>query len=138
MIREHLGVQPYAAAALRSALQAMRDAAHTKDEPADLINVAIEELIRERWELPAFNTLRRAARRVARGSRLPPAGRSGTCTSRTCSRNITSAYGGYGGIGYYHVSDKYIALFSRFRFVRGVGGRLPVRRPGGEQKRDST
>ncbi|CAM5407111.1 hypothetical protein RLIN73S_02262 [Rhodanobacter lindaniclasticus] len=23
-------------------------------------------------------------------------------------------YGGYGGIGYYHVSDKYIALFSRF------------------------
>lgn len=23
-------------------------------------------------------------------------------------------YGGYGGIGYYHVSDKYIALFSDF------------------------
>lgn len=23
-------------------------------------------------------------------------------------------YGGYGGIGYYHVSDKYVALFSRF------------------------
>jgi TnpA family transposase len=23
-------------------------------------------------------------------------------------------YGGYGGIGYYHISDKYIALFSRF------------------------
>lgn len=23
-------------------------------------------------------------------------------------------YGGYGGIGYYHVSDKYIALFSHF------------------------
>src|SRR3546814_6671417 len=23
-------------------------------------------------------------------------------------------YGGYGGIGYYHVSDKYIAMFSHF------------------------
>ena len=34
------------------------------------------------------------------------------------SRNLLSEYhiryGGYGGIGYYHVSDTYIALFSRF------------------------
>ncbi len=27
---------------------------------------------------------------------------------------VPHRYGGYGGIGYYHVSDKYIALFSHF------------------------
>ncbi|OUA98017.1 hypothetical protein BK706_02980 [Bacillus thuringiensis serovar leesis] len=32
--------------------------------PADLINVSIEELIKERYELPAFSTLDRLARRV--------------------------------------------------------------------------
>jgi TnpA family transposase len=35
-----------------------------------------------------------------------------------CEQNLLSEYhiryGGYGGIGYYHVSDKYIALFSHF------------------------
>jgi hypothetical protein len=42
-------------------LTAMREAAHTKDEPADIINVAIEELVRQRFELPVFPTLNRAA-----------------------------------------------------------------------------
>jgi hypothetical protein len=27
------------------------------DHPADLLNVAIEELVKERYELPAFSTL---------------------------------------------------------------------------------
>jgi hypothetical protein len=45
-------------------VEAMTQAARTKDEPADLINAAIEELIRQRWELPAFNTLQRAALHV--------------------------------------------------------------------------
>lgn len=34
------------------------------DNPADLINAAIEELIKERYELPAFSTLDRLVRRV--------------------------------------------------------------------------
>lgn len=34
------------------------------DNPADLINVAIEELIKERCELPAFSTLDRLVRRI--------------------------------------------------------------------------
>ncbi len=42
----------------------MADAAQTKDEIADLINVAIEELVRQRFELPGFPTLARNARRV--------------------------------------------------------------------------
>jgi hypothetical protein len=34
------------------------------DHPADLINVALETLIRERFELPAFSTLDRLTRRI--------------------------------------------------------------------------
>ena len=43
---------------------ALADAAATKYELEDLINVAIEQLVRQRFELPAFDTLNRAARRV--------------------------------------------------------------------------
>ena len=41
----------------------MREAAQTKDDLADLINVAIEELIRNRFELPGFTTLFKEAQR---------------------------------------------------------------------------
>ncbi len=34
--------------------------------------------------------------------------------NRTCFSEYHIRYGGYGGIGYYHVSDTYIALFSHF------------------------
>jgi Domain of unknown function (DUF4158) len=64
IIREHLGVKPYDRAARRVILEVMKDAARTKDELADLINVAIEELIRQRWEPPLFTTLRRATLHV--------------------------------------------------------------------------
>ena len=42
----------------------MAEAARTKNDLADIINVAIEELVRHRYELPIFNTLVRAAKRV--------------------------------------------------------------------------
>lgn len=45
-------------------LQAMEASASTKHDLADLINVAIEELVRQRFELPAFSTMVRAARQV--------------------------------------------------------------------------
>jgi TnpA family transposase len=41
--------------------KAIRAAAESKDNPADLINVALDELVRERCELPAFSTLDRMA-----------------------------------------------------------------------------
>lgn len=63
-IRAHLHIQPYGAAARHVLVRAMADAAQTKDAPADLINVAIEELVRQRFELPGFPTLARTARRV--------------------------------------------------------------------------
>jgi hypothetical protein len=34
------------------------------DNPADLINAAIDELIKQRYELPAFSTLDRLVGRV--------------------------------------------------------------------------
>lgn len=39
----------------------MRDAAHTMSDPADLINTAIDMLVTDRIELPAFSTLNRIA-----------------------------------------------------------------------------
>ena len=60
-------------------------AAHTREDLADLVNVAIEELLRQRYELPTFGTLLRIARAaralVNRGyyrqvaAAMPPAAR---------------------------------------------------------------
>src|SRR5437016_5774575 len=63
-IREYLEVRPYGPAARRVMIHALAEAASTKHELEDLINVAIEQLVRQQFELPAFDTLNRAARRV--------------------------------------------------------------------------
>jgi hypothetical protein len=46
----------------RIAAEAVADAVLSMDDPADLLNVAIEELRRRRFELPAFSTLDRLTR----------------------------------------------------------------------------
>ncbi|NJR57124.1 MAG: Tn3 family transposase [Acaryochloris sp. CRU_2_0] len=78
-IRTHLGVKPYDLVAHNLMATALAEAAQSKEHPADLINIAIEELVKERYELPAFSTLDRSAgharqfantrlfRRVSRG-----------------------------------------------------------------------
>ena len=58
-IRTYLNINPYNEKGQELAAIAVRDAAEVKDHPADLINVAIEELVKERYELPAFSTLDR-------------------------------------------------------------------------------
>ena len=63
-IRKFLHVQPYGLEARHTMARAMGEAARTKEDLADLINVAIEELVRKKYELPAFDTLVRAARHV--------------------------------------------------------------------------
>ncbi len=63
-IREYLGVEPFADDARRLAATAVAEAARTVDDPADLVNVAIEELVKGRYELPAFSTLDRLSRHV--------------------------------------------------------------------------
>ncbi len=63
-IREFLQVRPWGSDALHVAAAAVHKTAAVQDHPADLINVAIEELVRQRFELPAFSTLDRLIRRV--------------------------------------------------------------------------
>nr|WP_255290531.1 DUF4158 domain-containing protein [Bacillus cereus] len=63
-IRQYLHVYAFGKDALHVATKAIYNASHVMDHPPDLINVAIEELIKERYELPAFSTLDRLARRV--------------------------------------------------------------------------
>jgi Domain of unknown function (DUF4158)/Tn3 transposase DDE domain len=63
-IRDYLRVTSWNTGASRLAIKAVSEAAETKDNPADLINVALETLIKERYELPAFSTLDRLVRRV--------------------------------------------------------------------------
>ncbi len=64
LIRKHLLINPYNAQARRIIVKSMAEAAGTKNDLADIVNVAIEELIRHRYELPVFNTLVRAAKRI--------------------------------------------------------------------------
>jgi hypothetical protein len=62
MIREFLGVTAYGPAARQVIVETCLQAARTRDDLPDIINMAIEELIRQRFELPAFSTLLRIAR----------------------------------------------------------------------------
>jgi hypothetical protein len=64
IIRTHLKIVAEGSAMREAMEQAMREACESKDDVIDLINIAIEQLIRKRFELPAFSTLERAAKRI--------------------------------------------------------------------------
>ena len=61
VIRSYLDVRPYKQGGSIIAETAMRKAVQSMMYPADLINVAIEELVRQSYLLPAFSTLNRLA-----------------------------------------------------------------------------
>jgi len=63
-IRTHLQIITYGREARHRAIHSVYEAAQTMDNPADLINVALETLIKDRYELSAFSTLARLVRRV--------------------------------------------------------------------------
>lgn len=63
-IRAYLKVKIYDEQAQFIATKAVREAAQTKSNPADLINVALEILVKERYELPAFSTLDHLVQRL--------------------------------------------------------------------------
>ncbi len=63
-VRDYLQVQPFDESARRSIAAIVRQSALVMDNPADLINVAIEELVRLRFELPGFTTLDRLVAHV--------------------------------------------------------------------------
>ncbi len=63
-IRERVGVVRDMKQARKLAEQAIYDAVQTKDNPADLINVALEELVRAGLELPGYSTLDEMAAKI--------------------------------------------------------------------------
>src|SRR6266571_5107391 len=64
LVREYYQIVPYGKEARRVALRTLLRAVRTMDNPADMINAALEELIKQRYELPAFSTLDRLTGRV--------------------------------------------------------------------------
>jgi hypothetical protein len=56
-IREYLGITPWGAKARGVASKAIATAAEARLDPADMINAAVDALIRERCELPLLSTL---------------------------------------------------------------------------------
>lgn len=62
LVREYLAVSAFGEGARKVAVAASIEAAKTRGDLVDIINVAIEELVRQRYELPAFGTLERIAR----------------------------------------------------------------------------
>jgi len=63
-IRQYLGFEAYGKKAKHVLLKVLLEAAKLRDDPADLINVATEGLVGNGYELPAFSTLERLARRI--------------------------------------------------------------------------
>jgi TnpA family transposase len=61
LVRTRLGLVDDQGHARKVAEEAIRGAAQAKDNPADLINVALDELVKSGCELPAFSTLDRMA-----------------------------------------------------------------------------
>ena len=64
VIRKYLQVKPYSRVAKQVATTAIEAAVGVMDHPSDLINVAIETLVKESYELPAFGTLERLAKHI--------------------------------------------------------------------------
>lgn len=62
LVREYLGVIADGKEARKVIIQTCFQATRTREDLPDIINVALEELIRQRYELPAFSTLLRIAR----------------------------------------------------------------------------
>src|SRR5450755_1922077 len=66
LVRERLGVRHDPQRARAVAEAAVRSAAEVKNDPPDLINVALEMLVKASLELPAFSTVDELASRVRR------------------------------------------------------------------------
>lgn len=60
-IRDYLDIKPYRDGGREIITQAIHHAAQTLNDPVDLINVALEQLIYNRCELPAYSSLNRIA-----------------------------------------------------------------------------
>jgi TnpA family transposase len=62
LVRTYVNVTAFDATGRKVIVKACVGAARVRDDLVDIINAAIEELVRQRYELPAFGTLLRCAR----------------------------------------------------------------------------
>ncbi len=62
LVRDYVGVAAYGLPARKAATVAAIEVSRGRDDLADIVNAAIEELARRRFELPAFSTLLKIAR----------------------------------------------------------------------------
>jgi TnpA family transposase len=63
-VRQRMGVTYDAAGVRAVAAEAIHEAAQAKDNPADLINVALEQLVRAQCELPGYTTLDELTKKI--------------------------------------------------------------------------
>ena len=63
-IRDYLQTKPFTRAAHQVMTEAMEEAVKTQHDLVDLINIALEELVRQRYELPGFTVMVRYARDI--------------------------------------------------------------------------
>ena len=118
MIREHVNVKSFDDEARKLVAATVREAALTKEDSADLINVAVEELVRNRFELPGFTTLLKEARR----------GR--TEVNRRFYRQVAEALGDEGRLLVDQVLTADSATGrSQWNVIKAARGRAQVRRP---------
>src|SRR5262249_60275337 len=66
-MRAHLELKPLGESGQAVVATAAQHAAYTMSDPADLINLAIEYLVQQRFELPAFSTLDRLVMHIRHG-----------------------------------------------------------------------
>ncbi len=64
LVRDYVGVKAWGEEAQQALRQASREAAHTLEDLADIINYTLEQLVRQRFELPGFSLLHRAAQQA--------------------------------------------------------------------------
>jgi TnpA family transposase len=64
VIRTYLGIKAFSENGRREMIQAYLDSLESKDDLADIINFGIETLVRMRFELPAFSTMLRGAKKT--------------------------------------------------------------------------
>jgi hypothetical protein len=64
VVREYYQVLPYGKDARRVVIRTILRAVRTMGNPADIINAAIDELVKQRYEMPAFSALDRLVKRV--------------------------------------------------------------------------
>lgn len=68
IIREYLGIPPVSSTTLNFLKSSMQQAAVTKEEIVDIINIGLEAMTNARYELPSYSTFLREAKAARAGA----------------------------------------------------------------------